>query len=53
LGKVKCVRHVPWPPIDHDKPRFSTKTSHNATEFAPVALVNESPTAAIISISPL
>lgn len=38
--------------MHQDKPRFSTNTSHKAAEFAAVALVNESPTAATISISP-
>lgn len=53
FGKVKCVRHVPWPPIHHETPRFSIRTSQSAAELAAVALVNESPTAAIISMSPV
>lgn len=40
------------PPIHHDNPRFSMSTSHRAAEFAAVALVNESPTAATMSMSP-
>lgn len=40
------------PPIHQDRPRFSTSTSHKAAELAAVALVNESPTAATMSISP-
>lgn len=38
--------------MHQDRPRFSTNTSHKAAELAAVALVNESPTAATISISP-
>lgn len=38
--------------MHHDNPRFSISTSHKAAELAAVALVNESPTAATISISP-
>lgn len=53
LGNVKCVRNVPWPPMHHETPRFSMSTSHSAAEFAAVALVNESPTAPIISMSPI
>lgn len=45
------MRHVPCPPMHQDSPRFSTKTSQRPTEFAAVADVNESPTAAIMSIS--
>lgn len=52
FGNVRCVRQLPWPPIHHDTPRFSINTSQSATELAAVALVNESPTAATISISP-
>lgn len=52
FGSVRCVRKFPWPPMHHDRPRFSTNTSHSAAEFAAVALVNESPTAATMSISP-
>lgn len=53
FGNVKCVRKFPWPPIHQERPRFSISTSHRAAELAAVALVNESPTAAIMSISPV
>lgn len=52
FGSVKCDRQFPWPPIHQDTPRFSIKTSQRAAEFAEVALVNESPIAITISISP-
>lgn len=52
LGNVSRLRHVSCPPMHQATPRFSIRTSHRAAEFAAVALVNESPTAATTSISP-
>lgn len=34
FGNVKCDRHVPWPPIHQERPRFSINTSQSAAEFA-------------------
>lgn len=52
FGNVVTFRQFHWPPMLHDKPRFSILRSMNFVADAPVAAVNESPIAAITLISP-
>lgn len=52
FGNVRCVLQVPCPPMHHARPRFSISSSHRAMELAAVALVRESPTAEMMSMSP-
>lgn len=49
---VKNLRHVLWPPIDHDTPLFSVITCNMLVARAPLPAVNESPIAPITSMSP-
>lgn len=52
FGNVDEFRQSHWPPMLQDSPRFSINKSENRTDDAPDAAVNESPKAAITSISP-
>lgn len=52
LGSVVTLRQFHWPPMLHERPRFSMYRSLTEVAAAPVAAVKESPIAAITLMSP-
>lgn len=53
FGNVVEFLNDHCPPMLHDRPRFSITKSVTRTDDAPDAAVNESPRAAITSMSPV
>lgn len=53
FGNVDAFRQFHWPPMLHDRPRFSIIKSWSCVDDAPLPAVSESPSAAMTSISPV